>query len=80
MNYDQIWIAINAEIKLSNAKHGHGELATDIQVVSILCEELGEYAQAIMQKRKQDAEKELIQLVAVAVNHLRGTGPHFSSR
>jgi NTP pyrophosphatase (non-canonical NTP hydrolase) len=69
-----------AEITRGNLKHGHGELATPIQVVAILAEELGEYAQAIMQNRTDDARKELLQVVAVAFNHLLGTGPHFSSR
>jgi NTP pyrophosphatase (non-canonical NTP hydrolase) len=71
---------IEAEISRGNAKHGHGELATPVQVVSILCEELGEYAQAVMQGRMADARKELLQVAAVAINHLRGTGPHFSDR
>jgi NTP pyrophosphatase (non-canonical NTP hydrolase) len=71
---------IDAEIERGNRKHGHGELATPIQVVSILCEELGEYAQAVMQNRTEDARKELVQVVAVALNHLAGTGPHFSSK
>jgi len=71
---------IDAEIERGNRKHGHGELATPIQVVLILCEELGEYAQAVIQQRDFDARKELIQVVAVALNHLNGTGPHFSTK
>lgn len=76
MLYDEI----DREIQHGNAKHGEGELATPIQVVSILCEELGEYAQAILQNRPEAARKELLQVAAVAINHLRGTGPHFSSK
>jgi NTP pyrophosphatase (non-canonical NTP hydrolase) len=71
---------ISEEINRGNEKHGHGELATKIQVVSILCEELGEFAQAVMQGRKDDARRELIQVCAVALNHLTGTGPHFSNK
>ncbi len=71
---------IDAEIERGNKKHGHGELATPIQVTAILCEELGEFAQAVMQGRIQDARKELLQVAAVAINHLKGTGPHFSSK
>jgi NTP pyrophosphatase (non-canonical NTP hydrolase) len=71
---------IEDEIARGNKKHGDGALATPIQVVSILCEELGEFAQATMQNRPIDARKELIQVVAVALNFLAGTGPHFSDK
>jgi hypothetical protein len=71
---------IEAEILRGNQKHGHGELATPLQVTSILCEELGEYAQANMKNQPEHARKELIQIVAVAMNHLCGTGPHFSDK
>lgn len=68
------------EVVRGNRKHASGPLATPIQVVAILAEELGEYAQAVMQGRTADAEKELTQIAAVAFNHLSGTGPHFSSK
>jgi NTP pyrophosphatase (non-canonical NTP hydrolase) len=71
---------VENEINRGNIKHCAGALATPIQVVSILVEELGEYAQAVMQERHDDARKELIQVVAVALNHLSGTGPYFSTR
>lgn len=74
----KILLEIKDEIDRGNAKHSHGELANDIQVVAILAEELGEYAQAVMKKQKEQARKELLQVVAVAINHLSGTGPHFS--
>jgi len=71
-------LEIKDEIDRGNAKHGHGQLASDIQVVAILVEELGEYAEAVMKKQNEQATKELIQMIAVAINHLSGTGPHFS--
>ncbi len=71
---------VEREIERANEKHGHGPIATPLQVVAILTEELGEFAQATMQERPEDARKELLQVVAVAVNFLKGTGPHFSSR
>lgn len=75
---ENIMLSIRDEVRRGNAKHGHGKLATPIQVVAILTEELGEYAQAVMQGRSDDAYKELIQITAVAINHLHGQGPHFS--
>ena len=80
LDYGETLLEIDREIERGNKKHSHGELATPIQVVSILCEEIGEYAQAVMQGRIEDARKELVQVAAVALNHLRGTGPHFSSK
>ena len=80
MTYETLIHEIEHEIDRGNRKHGEGDLATDIQVVSILVEELGEYAQAIMQNRPEDARKELLRVAAVACNHLMGTGPHFSSK
>jgi len=70
---------INSEIRRGNEKHGHGELATPIEVVAILTEELGEFAACIMQGKEEEARKELIQVVAVACNWLLGTGPYFSN-
>jgi NTP pyrophosphatase (non-canonical NTP hydrolase) len=78
--YGTLLDEIDAEIERGNRKHGDGPIASPIQVVSILCEELGEFAQAVMQEKMDDARKELIQVVAVALNHLNGTGPHFSRR
>lgn len=75
-----IALDISKEIERGNNKHGHAPIATPIEVVSILCEELGEFAQAVMQGRTEDARKELTQVAAVAVNSLLGIGPHFSSR
>lgn len=77
---DSLLEEIRCEIERGNKKHAHGEIATPIQVVAILTEELGEYAQAVMKNCPLDARKELIQVVAVAMNHMLGTGPHFSSR
>lgn len=71
---------IRNEVKRANTKHGTGPMATPMQVVAILAEELGEYAQAVMQGRVEDARDELVQVCAVAFNHLEGTGPHFSSK
>lgn len=71
---------IRQEINRGNTKHGAGELATPVQVVAILVEELGEFSQASMQNRSEDARKELIQVIAVAINFLLGTGPHFSAK
>jgi NTP pyrophosphatase (non-canonical NTP hydrolase) len=76
----QLVDAIFVEIKRGNEKHGHGPLATPEQVALVLVEEIGEYAQAVMQQRPDDARKELVQVAAVAFNHLLGTGPHFSSK
>jgi NTP pyrophosphatase (non-canonical NTP hydrolase) len=78
--FKMISLDIAFEIERGNNKHGDGPLATPQQVVCILTEELGEYSQAVMQGRVDDARKELIQVAAVAINHLIGTGPHFSSR
>jgi NTP pyrophosphatase (non-canonical NTP hydrolase) len=75
----ELCAAIAEEIERGNKKHGHGDLATTIQVVAILVEELGEFSQAIMQNRPNDARKELLQIAAVACNFLQGTGPYFSS-
>lgn len=75
-SYSEIMAAIVREIDRGNEKHGTGPLASPIQVVSILVEEIGEFAQATMQNRSDDARKELIQVAAVAINHLCGTGPH----
>ena len=80
MDFGELFGDVSREIDRGNKKHGHGELATPIQVVAILTEELGEFAQAVMQERPEDARKELIQVVAVACNFLLGTGPHFSSK
>lgn len=80
LDYGEVLLEVDKEIERGNKKHGHGELATSIQVVAILCEELGEFAQAVMQGRVTDAREELIQVAAVALNHLKGTGPHFSSK
>lgn len=71
---------IEAEINRANVKHGHGPIATPIQLVAILSEELGEFAQATMKGHTFDARKELIQVAAVALNFLDGTGPHFSDK
>ena len=76
----EVMNAVVREIDRGNEKHGTGPLASPIQVVSILVEELGEFAQAVMQNRLDDARKELTQVAAVAINHLCGTGPHFSSK
>lgn len=75
-----ILMEVEQEILRGNEKHGHGDLATPIQAVAILTKELGEFAAAIMQKRADDARKELIQVVAVAMNCLHRTGPHFSNK
>jgi NTP pyrophosphatase (non-canonical NTP hydrolase) len=71
---------ISDEINRGNAKHGHGPLATPIQVVAVLAEELGEFSQATMQGKHTEARKELIQVVAVAINYLTHNGPHFSDK
>ena len=71
---------VEKEIRRGNLKHCHGPKATAIEVVAILAEELGEFSQATIQGREEDARKELIQVIAVAVNFLEGTGPHLSSR
>lgn len=75
-----VYASVTKEIIRGNIKHGHGRIATPIEVISILAEELGEYAQAVMQGRIEDAEKELTQVAAVACNALSGNGPHFSCR
>ena len=80
LDFGELLGEITEEIDRGNAKHGHGELATPEQVALILLEELGEFAQATMQQRPDDARKELLQIAAVACNHLLGTGPHFSSQ
>jgi NTP pyrophosphatase (non-canonical NTP hydrolase) len=69
---------IELEIVHGNKKHGHAPLATDDDTVLILVEEIGEYAQAILQGKTEKARQELIQIAAVAINHLNGTGPHRS--
>lgn len=69
-----------AEIKRGNEKHGEGPLATPMQVVAILVEEIGEYAQAVLKGNDIDAEKELVQVCAVAFNHLLKTGPYYSQK
>ena len=67
------------EIDRANKKHGNGNpLATDEDVALILLEELGEYAQALLKGQPMEADKELVQIAAVAFNHLVGTGPHRS--
>lgn len=71
--------SIDDEIERGNAKHGKAPMALGDDVVLILAEELGEYAQALLQGRFADAKKELTQIAAIAVNHLCGTGPHRSS-
>lgn len=71
--------AIDNEITRGNSKHGHAPLATPEQTCIILIEEIGEYAQAILQGRYDDAKAELLQVAAVAMNQLMGTGPHCSS-
>lgn len=71
---------VEKEIQSGNQKHGHGPLANPIQVIAILCEELGEYAQANLKNQPTKARKELIQIAAIALNHLCGTGPHYSSK
>lgn len=76
---ESLLTAIKDEVDRGNLKHGHGELATTIQVIAILAEELGEFSSATMQNKPAQARHELIQVVAVAVNYLNGTGPHFSS-
>lgn len=75
---DEVLSEIEREILRGNEKHGSGPLASHEQTSLILLEELGEYAQALLQCRLNDARKELIQVAAVAINHLRGTGPHYS--
>lgn len=77
-SYSQIMDEVVREIDRGNAKHGHAPLATDDDTCLILLEELGEYAQACLQRRPEDARKELVQVAAVAINHLCGTGPHRS--
>lgn len=71
---------IDEEILSANRKHGDGPLADQFQVVSILTEELGEFAAAVNQGRIPDAQKELVQVAAVAINWLQRTGPHFSNK
>lgn len=80
MSSDRVSSLIENEILRANVKHGHGPYATKMELIGILCEELGEFAQAVMQGREADAMKELTQVAAVAVNYLRGTGPHFSNK
>lgn len=77
---DRVNRLIEDEILRGNLKHGTGPYANQMQVIGILVEELGEFAQAVMQGRDADAMKELTQVAAVAVNYMRGTGPHFSSK
>lgn len=71
-----IILEITEEIERGNKKHISGPRADPIQLVSILCEELGEFAQASM-KKLPSARSELVQVAAVAINYLNGTGPHF---
>ena len=78
--WSEVITEIANEIDRGNEKHGDAPLASHVETISILVEELGEYAEAVMQRRPEDARKELTQLAAVAVNHLCGTGPHFSSK
>ena len=79
MTPTELYAEVSKEIARGNYKHGHAPLATYVEVVSILTEELGEFAGEINKGNKLESRKELIQLVAVAVNYLLGTGPHFSN-
>lgn len=69
---------IDDEIERGNAKHGHAPKATSDDVVLILAEELGEYAQALLKRQYDNAQLELEQIAAIALNHLCGSGPHRS--
>ena len=69
---------ISNEINRGNEKHGHAPLANADDVVLILAEEVGEFAQAVLKDNYSEARLELIQIAAVAINHLLGTGPHQS--
>jgi hypothetical protein len=78
--YGMLLAEISEEINRGNVKHGQAPLASPLGVVAILTEELGEYAKAVIQEKPTEAKKELLQIAAVAINHLLGTGPHFSSK
>ncbi len=79
--FHQACLDIATEIELGNIKHGDGPMASPVEVVAILTEELGEYAQAILKDESpMHKRQELIQLCAVAINHLIGTGPHISTK
>jgi NTP pyrophosphatase (non-canonical NTP hydrolase) len=69
---------ISGEIRKGNDKHGHAPLATPQEVVSILAEELGEFAAEVNQRNDEKARHELLQIAAIACNYLMGTGPHYS--
>lgn len=68
------------EVNRGNEKHSSGPMANPLQMVAILTEEVGEFAQAILKNQSLSARAELIQVAAVALNYLCGTGPHYSSK
>jgi hypothetical protein len=70
---------ISEEVDRGNAKHGDGHIASDLEAIAILVEELGEYSAAVMQGNVAQAQKELTQIAAVAANHLGG-GLHFTNK
>lgn len=83
MNYpiiDPVYSEVIEEIDRGNQKHGSGPLASPLQVVSILTEEVGEFAGEINRGNMAKARKELIQVAAVAINALRETGPHVTTK
>ena len=57
----------------ARAKHGEAPIATDMELLSVLMEEVGEVATALNQNLgEEEFRKELVQVASVAIRHLAG--------
>ena len=57
----------------ARAKHGDAPIATDMELLSVLMEEVGEVATALNQNLgEEEFRKELVQVASVAIRHLAG--------
>lgn len=65
-------LRIENALKHQRDKFGHKPLATDMQAVSVLGEEYGEFCRGINQRNRAHAEKEVLQVIAVSLAWLEG--------
>lgn len=69
MTREQIFLLVEGERQRQNQKWGRDDLiwnASDFVKLTVLAEEFGEVAQAILEEDKENLEEELVQVMAVA--------------
>ena len=70
---EQVLDLVRNEGSKARRKHGDAPIATDMEFLSVLMEEVGEVATALNQNLgEEEFRKELVQVASVAIRHLAG--------